>query len=572
MCRRSLLAVLTAAAILFPLPSGLAFAAAKPNIVLVTLDSARADHMGFLGSRHKLTPNLDRIAAQSLVFDRTYAQAPLTVVSYASILSGTYPQTHGATEFGAPLSNSVPFLPDILHSAGYNTVAFVGSIELDPRNGLAPGFDRGFNHYSAAFRQPQPGQGRPAAVERLGSKVVAEANAWLAANSESPFFLWINLSDAHASHSGSYDAGITSADAAVGKLVAALQAKKLYDDALIVVASDHGESLGSHGEETHGVFLYDETIHVPLLVKLPQNQNAGKRVRSRASLVDIAPTILEVAAIPVPSQMQGQSLLRIAKGSSSADQPVYSRTDFPQRAFGWSSLESWRAGKFLYIRAPRPELYDLATDSGATHNLAHSSTAAAETMAAQLEAFDSRLKNQGTASDTGLTASQLQKLASLGYVGLQKSTAGPNATAKGSDPKDGIATANKSLRALALIADGKPDKAMVILRPLLPEGSKTYLLQFAVGVALARQQQYSKAIDYLHNAIELQPDSTWAHLEMGASLMKTGDYKSAAVHLEVAASRLPESTQTHALLAEAYDHLGRADEAGRERAKAIQKR
>jgi arylsulfatase A-like enzyme len=570
MYRRSLLGTLVLAAALWALPSELAFAAAKPNVVLITLDSARADRMGFLASTMKLTPNLDRIARQSLVFERAYAQAALTVVSHASLLSGTYPQTHGATEFGAPLSASVPFSPDILHNAGYTTAAFVGSIELDPRNGLAPGFDRGFNHYSAGFRLPQPGRSRYETVERLGSKVVAEANAWLAENSQRPFFLWLHLSDPHAPYPSTYNAAITSADAAVGKLVAVLQAKKLYDDALIVVASDHGESLGSHGEETHGIFLYDETIHVPLLVKLPHNQNAGKRVRSRASLVDVAPTVLEVAAIPVPSQMQGQSLLRIAKGSSSADQPVYSRTDFPERAFGWSSLESWRAGKFLYVRAPEPELYDLATDPAATHNLAQSSTAAAETMAAQLDAFDGRLKNQGIASETGLTASQLQKLASLGYVGLQKS-ASHNAAAQGSDPKDGVAVANKAISALAFIADGKPDKAIATLRPILPGASKMYLVQFAMGFALAEQQQYSKAIEYLHNAIELQPDSTWAHLEMGASLMKSGDYKSAAVHLEVAASRLPKSAQAHSLLAEAYDHLGRADEAAKERTKAREK-
>ena len=570
MYRRSLLAVLIVAAVLWSRPSVLAFAAAKPNIVLITLDSARADRMGFLGSTMKLTPTLDRIARQSLIFERAYAQTPLTVVSHASILSGTYPQTHGASEFGAPLSTSVPFLPDILHSAGYNTAAFVGSIELDPRNGLAPGFDRGFNQYSAEFHKPEPGQSRYRTVERLGSKVVADANTWLATNTQRPFFLWLHLSDPHAPYPRTYNAAITSADAAVGKLVAVLQAKKLYDDSLIIVASDHGESLGSHGEETHGIFLYDETIHVPLLVKLPQNQNAGKRVRSRASLVDIAPTVLEVAAVSVPSQMQGQSLLRIAKGSGSADQPIYSRTDFPQRAFGWSSLESWRAGKFLYIHAPKPELYDLASDPGATRNLAQSSTAAAETMAAQLDAFDGRLKNQGTASENGLTASQLQKLASLGYVGLQKS-AGHNAAAKGSDPKDGVAIANKTISALALIADGKPDKAITILRPMMSAATKMYLVQFAMGVALAGQQQYSKAVEYLHNAIELQPDSTGAHLVMGACLMKNGDYKSAAVHLEVAVSRLAESAEAHALLAETYDHLGRADEAGKERAKVMQK-
>ena len=159
----------------------------------------------------------------------------------------------------------------------------------------------------------------------------------------------MHLNDPGAASETSYNAAVTAVDAAVGKLVATLRASKLYDDTLIVVASDHGKSLGAHGEETSGVFLYDETIRVPLLLKLPQNQNAGKRVAARARLVDIAPTILEIAGVPVPSQMQGQSLLRIAR--TNADQPVYSISNFPQQAFGWSALESWRAGKYLYIKS-----------------------------------------------------------------------------------------------------------------------------------------------------------------------------------------------------------------------------
>ena len=204
----------------------------------------------------------------------------------------------------------------------------------------------------------------------------------------------------------------------------------------IVVVADHGDSLGAHGEDTHGIFLYDETIHVPLLVKLPQDAMAGKRVNGRVRLVDIAPTVLETARIAVPSQMQGQSLLRIAKASTDADQPAYARSDFPQQAFGWSPLESWRAGKYLYIRAPQPELYDLSADPKATRNLAQSSSAVLQTLAAQLKAFDDHLGNEaGKSGGSTLTSSEVQKLASLGYVGLQKSTSGVDAAVSGTDPK-----------------------------------------------------------------------------------------------------------------------------------------
>jgi len=373
------------------------------------------------------------------------------------------------------------------------------------------------------------------------------------------------LNDPEAASGSSYNAAVDSADAAVGKLIAVLRVQKLYDDALIAIASDHGQGLGEHGEQTHGVFLYDETIHVPLLLKLPQDQNAGRRVSARASLVDVAPTVLAIAGVPIPSQMQGQSLLRISK--TSTEQPVYSVSDFPQRAFGWSSLESWRAGKYLYIKAPRPELYDLSADPGATRDLAQTSKATLETIAGQLDAFDRRFSGPGASGGPELTSSEMQKLASLGYVGLQKS-AGPSAAATGVDPKDGIADANHVLSSLAWLEEGKPEKAAAILQSVLATYSKMYLAQFVMGAALARQQQYSKAIEYLRHAIELQPDSTWAHYEMGSSLLQTGDYKTAVIHLEIASSRLPEFAGAHALLAQAYDHLGRAEEARRERSRS----
>ena len=331
MLRRWLYTLLFAGLILlalFPLES---HAAGKPNVVLITLNSIRADRVGFLGAKTKTTPNLDGVAVQSVVFEQAYSQAPLTVVSHATILSGTYPQTHRASELGSRLATSLPFIPDLLRARGYRTTAFVGSAALDPTSGMAQGFERGFSVYDIERHSSAP-----------AAQVVARAAAWLSHSAQGPFFLWVQLrlDNPQTALAVSYNAGVAATDAGLKKLIVALRASKLYDDALIVIASDHGESLGAHGEEGHGVFLYDETIHVPLLVKLPQNQNAGKRVRARASLVDIAPTILEVAGVAVPSQMQGQSLLRIAKSNS--DQPAYSVSDFPGRLLGgarWSRGE-----------------------------------------------------------------------------------------------------------------------------------------------------------------------------------------------------------------------------------------
>jgi choline-sulfatase len=552
---RKLIVLLSWAALTLGLGSTPSWAASKPNIVLITLSSVRADRAGFLGASKSFTPNLDSLAHQSLIFQKAYAQAPLTVVSHATILSGTYPQTHGMTQFGSTFPPTLPFLPDILHSHGYRTAAFVGSIELDPHRGLAPGFDRGFRTYGAEFRRPRKGLNRYASAERRGIQVVASALAWVSQNSNAPFFLWVQLDDADALPASAYDEGVAAADSAAGKLLANLRARSLYDSALIVVVSDHGESLGAHGEKTHGIFLYDETLHVPLLIKLPANKSTGP-VQAKVRLVDVAPSILEAAQLAVPPQMQGQSLLRIAK--QGGEQPVYSRTDFPHRGFGWSALESWRAGKYLYVRAPKPELYDLSADPGATHNLAQSSKATLDTMASQLTSFGQRLAGQGGTAGTGLSSSEIQKLASLGYVGLQKSASGASSASTGTDPKDKVSDANAVLDALALIADGKPESAASPLHALADSGPKMYLAQYAMGLALAQQDQCPKAIEYLHNAVELQPDSAWAHYEMGSCLVKTGDYKSAIVHLEIATKRLPGFTDAQSLLTQAQSHSGKS--------------
>lgn len=569
MLQRSFSRILFGILALVLLPLG-CLADSKPNIVLITLDSTRADRMGFLGSGSHLTPQLDSLALQGVVFGQAYAQAPLTVASQATILTGTYPQTHRASELGVPLADAIPYLPDLLHAHGYRTAAFVGSLVLDPRNGPFQGFDRGFDVYDAGFHQPHRGEDRSHSVERDGDQVVVRATKWLAGSKQRPFFLWVHLYDPHAPYV-SYNRAITATDAAVGKLVSFLHVQKLYDDALVVVASNHGESLGAHGEETHGIFLHDETIHVPLLLKLPQNRMPGKRVNNRARLLDVAPTVLEAAGIPVPSQMQGQSLLRLAQASSQADAPAYARSDLPHQGFGCSPLESWRAGKYLYIRAPKPELYDLSADPNATRNLAQSAKATLETMASQLQSFDSHFaKDAGGSAGPALTSSEMQKLASLGYVGLQKSGGSVNAAVEGTDPKDIVSIANQTLAALLDVEDGKPEKALPVFRQVLGTQPNTYLAQYGMGAALAQQQQYADAIGYLRKAIALQPDSAWAHYQMGFSLMKTGDFKTAAVHLEIASGRLPEFAVLHSALADVYGHLGRSDEASRERTRASQ--
>src|ERR1700746_1226155 len=292
----------------------------RPNILIVTLDTTRADRMGFLGSRGGLTPHLDQLAKQSVVFTHAYSHVPLTTASHSTILTGTYPQFNHVVDFGIPLSATLSYLPDILHHHGYHTGAFVGSLILDPLNGTAPGFDRGFDVYDAGFRVRPRGADRYKTGERRGEVGVNHAITALSKRPPGPFFAWVHLYDAHdpydppepykTKYAGRlYDGEIAYVDACMGKLFEWLRLQGLFDKTLIAVMADHGESLGAHGENPHGVFLYDETIHVPLVFKLPANRQAGARVESRVQLIDVAPTILQAAGVAIPKEVQGESLL-----------------------------------------------------------------------------------------------------------------------------------------------------------------------------------------------------------------------------------------------------------------------
>src|SRR5207253_994507 len=316
--------------------------AEAPNIILITVDTTRADRMGFLGSKLNATPNLDALAKQGVVFEQAYSQAPLTPVSHATIFTGTYPQFHTVTDFGHPLPNLLPSVPEILQKSGYHTAAFIGSLILDPKANMAPGFDRGFDYFDAGFHQKHgPGEDRYHSIERRAGDVVAHAIAWMKKNPKAPFFIWVHLYDPHAPYDppipfntkfkDPYDGEIAYADASLGKLFDYLRQRGLYDRALIAVMSDHGESLGAHGESMHGIFLYDETIRVPLLFKLPGELLAGRRVTSQVRLVDVAPTLLSMLGLPLPRTFQGESLVGRMKSAqeNTADLPAFAETEYP---------------------------------------------------------------------------------------------------------------------------------------------------------------------------------------------------------------------------------------------------
>jgi arylsulfatase A-like enzyme/Tfp pilus assembly protein PilF len=563
--------------ILWGLSPGIASAAdpaapaGMPNVVLITLDTTRADRMGFLGSKRGLTPQLDAVAKQGVVFTRAYSQAPLTPVSHATLFTGTYPQFHKVNDFGVKLPEHLPALADLLKKRGYRTAAFVGTIIFDPINGMAPGFDRGFDTYDAHYRRRLYGQDRYKTMERRAEQVVARALAWLKANSSTPFFLWVHVFDPHEPYEAPppfkerfakapYDGEIAYTDAQMGKIFSALRAAGVYDNTLITVFSDHGESLGAHNENTHGVFLYDETIHVPLFMKFPGNRNAGKQVTAAVGLVDVAPTLLEALGMPVPREMQGQSMLRLIGAPAPRDRPVYSQTDYPRRAFGWSALASWRDGRYLYVRAPRPELYDLAADPAAKFNLAATQKSVADRLGAALEAFRSRSSGSSAAeADRPVDPKVAEKLRSLGYVAGGTQVA--SAQADGIDPKDKIQVANLMQDAQHAIEEGRHTAVIPLLEKVVATDPQIFLAQLQLGTAYSRQRQYAKAVAPLRKATEMLPDHGLSHYELGLALFRTGDMKTAAGHFEVAAGLIPQWADAHFSVASVWARTNRVPEA-----------
>jgi arylsulfatase A-like enzyme/thioredoxin-like negative regulator of GroEL len=548
--------------------------AEAPNIILITVDTTRADRMGFLGCTRGITPNLDALAHQGIVFEHAYSQAPLTPVSHATIFTGTYPQFHTVTDFGHPLPSLLPSVPEILKKSGYHTAAFIGSLILDPKANMAPGFDRGFDYFDAGFHQKHgPGEDRYHSIERRAGDVVAHAIAWMNKNRQTPFFIWVHLYDPHAPYDppapfntkfkDAYDGEIAYADASLGKLLDYMRQRGLYDRALITVMSDHGESLGAHGESMHGIFLYDETIRVPLLFKLPGDLLAGRRVSSQVRLVDVAPTLLSMLSLPLPPTFQGESLVGRMKAAEkkSSDLPAYAETEYPHRAFGWSALRSMRTGKYLFVRAPRRELYDQVQDATAEHNLASNSPAVSDTLQSQLDEFrDKTASFHDDADKTALNSQQSENLAALGYAGSTPTGASPDPL-KGDDPKDKIQVSNLLHEGMIAVEDGRYGEAIPMLQHVLNESPLISAAQLQLGVALARVRRFPDAIPVLRKAIEMVPDSTQAQYELGLALYETGAWRESAPYFEFVAKKRPKFPDAQYSLASVYARIQRVPDA-----------
>ncbi len=428
--------------------------AAGSNVLLISIDTLRADRLGCYGYEKATTPVLDRLASESARFENAFSPVPLTLPAHASLLTGTYPIYHGVRDnSGFVLPEGRTTLAEVLRGEGYRTGAFVGAFVLDSKFGLGQGFERYFDDFDLSELETVS----PGYVQRRADEVVAETLRWLGGDDDRPFFAWVHLYDPHdpytppqpyaAAHPGRpYDGEVAFTDHQIGVLLEGLRKMGRYEDTLIVVVADHGESLGEHGEQKHGLFVYNATQQVPLLVRLPGASGSAQVVSEPVSLVDVLPTILQLLEIgrARTPEAQGRPLGSLLLGKSpppAAD--LYAESLYANRQFGWSPLRALYSGGYKYIQAPEPELYDLRQDFAEGRNLAPSNQALARRLEQKLGAFERRFAgNTEAASGARPDAETLQKLQSLGYL----ATAGGEAPAREGplpDPKAQIGLYNR---------------------------------------------------------------------------------------------------------------------------------
>ena len=490
----------------------------RPNVLLITVDTVRADHVGCYGYKNIQTPTIDALARDGILYEHAIAQVPLTWPSHTAIMTGTYPFQNGVQDFtGQPLDPKFQTLAQALKRNGYATGAVVSSFVLDRTWGLA----RGFDFYDDAFSAKQFETRDLGLVERRAAESVDHAVKWLKrANSAKPFFLWLHLYDPHSPYdppapfavqykSHPYDGEIAYADAQLGRLISWLKASGRYQKTLIIFVSDHGESLGEHGEREHGFFLYDATTRVPLIVKLPGSLGRGIRMAAPAETVDIGPSVLGELGIRdnIGKQFQGESL-PLSSNSGDSDRAAYSETFYPFSSFGWSPLHSLQSQRYEYIEAPTPELYDLQADPGEKRNIAGSQTAVAAVMK---QALSARMaKKNVEASSAGSSAQQLtpdaiEKLRALGYMAFKSPVSAAALNSGLSDPKDKIWEFNSILEAADDFQAAKFADGVSLLRQVQEKDPEMYLVPFMLGEAQTRQEQWAEAKVSLERSLKLNP-------------------------------------------------------------------
>jgi choline-sulfatase len=527
------------------------------NLLLISIDTLRADHLGAYGFRPSVTPHLDALARQSVLFTRAITPVPLTLPAHAALMTSEYPPVNGTRDNGEALPASVPTLAEQLRARGFQTAAFVSSFILDRRFGLV----RGFDEYWGDFHIDRHPGLDPGSVMIRGDRVEQAANEWILGNASKRFFTFVHFYDVHGPYlmpaqwrrrfpGDLYDGELAYVDHLIGGLWTSLTQKGIARRTLLVIIGDHGESLGDHHEWNHGFFVYQSTIHVPLLIRFPDGRFAGTRVAFMVSLIDIAPTVCSVLGVPLPPTFQGHNLMaELEDRENSFPYVAYSETLYPMRHFDTAPLFALTDARYQYILAPRPELYDLRTDDRERHNLASENRALAasyrERLANQMAAMQSRHK-----AGVPLSPNEVELLSSLGYVAISSGSGEISARERNlSDPKDRITLYREFQRALELQNSGNLRESAIRLEHVAAQDPKMVSVQIEAGLARQRLHEDSEAIRDFRMALKADPTSALAHYDVGISLGN--------LHHEALAEReLHLATELEPWLSQAYTARG----------------
>jgi choline-sulfatase len=523
--------------------------ASLPPVILISVDTLRADHLPAYGYRSVRTPHLDAFAKQAIVFENAYSHVPLTLPSHVSLLTGTLPSANGVrNNLGYRFDAAAhPTIPSLLKTRGYVTGAAVSAYVLRASTGLGPAFDE---YDDAMDKAAGASVGE---LERAGPRTLAAAKAWIERQpAGQPFFYMLHLFEPHAPYAPpepfrteyagrEYDGEIAAADSLVGEFLDFLRQKGIYDKALIVFLSDHGEGLGDHGESQHGIFLYREAIHVPLLVKLPDGHRGGERVAAPVQLVDVLPTVAAIAGLEVPADATGTSLLKIADGGS-AERSIFSETMYPRIHLGLSDLASLVNAKHQYIEAPRAELYDLVADPAEKTNVLADERRVTAAMRTEMKRYDRTL-----AAPSAISAEEAAKLSALGYL---SSTPSP-ASGELADPKDHIADLETAARAEQLTQEGRVGEAIALLQELVKRNPRFADAWSQLGDALSRAGRVEESIAAWRKTIEIAPMlASDGAISLAESYLAMQKFDDSIEHAKLALGTHPGAA--HMLLARAY--------------------
>ena len=487
----------------------------KTNVLLITIDTLRADHIGAYGYKEAATPTIDGLARSGLLFEHAYSQVPLTLASHTSLLTGTYPFHNGVQDFtGNPLSPNIRSVAQALEAQGYDTAAIVSSYVLDRSWGL----NRGFKVYYDVFKGSSFLENDPGLVERKAGDSVDEALKWLRHPRSKPIFLWLHLYDPHSGYNppepfrtqfaaAPYDGEIAYADHELGRLIAYLKQRGLYDRMLIIFASDHGESLGEHGEKEHGFFVYHSTLHVPLVVKPPLASGFKPHtVSDPVPIMGIAPTILGALKLhdPIEQQFQTESLLATRTSGAA---PVYSESFYSFSSFGWSPVRTVNNQSYQFIEAPKPELYDLRNDPEEKQNLITQQPAVSSVLNQELKNLVARYAPKDSPAGAGsqLDAAAIEKLRALGYMAYRSPVSQEALAAGLSDPKDKISDFNTLLDGIDAGKLGDLDRERKLLTQVQETNPDMYLIPFLLGEAELKAANWKAAQDALERSLKLNP-------------------------------------------------------------------